>query len=98
YGVPTIMPFKPLFAGFLTLAALTIGPANANSPPPRAPIPDLPPWVASYFGGSGIGNAEQISDMVIDPETHDIIVVGETNSANAPITIAAADTFFAGGS
>ncbi len=92
------MPFKRLLSSLLTLSALASGSANASPPPPSGPTPTIPPWVASYFGGSGIGNAERINGMVIDPETQDIIVVGETNSANAPITIGAADTFFAGGS
>lgn len=92
------MPFKRLLSCLLTLSALTSGSANASPPPPSGPTPTIPPWVASYFGGNGIGNFEQITGMVIDPENQDIIVVGETNSANAPITIGAADTFFAGGS
>lgn len=92
------MPFKRLLSCLLTLSALASGSANASPPPPSGPTPIIPPWVASYFGANGIGNAERINGMVIDPETQDIIVVGETNSANAPITIGAADTFFAGGS
>ncbi|MEO7936756.1 MAG: SBBP repeat-containing protein [Dokdonella sp.] len=93
-----MMSFKRFLAGFVTLTALAFGSANASSPPSHGSIPNLPPWVASYFGGNGIGNSERINGMVVDPDTQDIIVVGETNSANAPITIGAADTFFSGGS
>ena len=92
------MPFKRLISCLLTLLALASGSASAIAPPPTGPAPTIPSWVASYFGGNGIGNYEKINSMVIDPETQDIIVVGETNSANAPVTIGAADTFFAGGS
>lgn len=81
------------------LAAAALGTAYAAPPSiPHPPGPNDPAWISSYFGGSGIGNKEDTSGMVVDPATGDIIVVGETNSPDAPITAGAADTIFAGGS
>lgn len=94
-----MMSFKQMLAPISTLVAITAGTVHAAAPPDHhSAMPNLPSWVASYFGGSGLGTKEQISDMVIDPVTQDIIVVGQTNSPDAPITAGAADTFFAGGS
>ncbi len=88
------------FSSLALLTAAAIDPAFASEsvgPPHSAPT-QVPAFVATYFGGNGLGNAERINDMVVDPVTQDIIVVGETNSPNAPITAGAADTLFSGGS